>query len=134
MPACDISASIAMRAPVMGLPVASDNLRATVAGPTRAGSGEISCSIATTGDGSTCREQPAPSNIAAHANATSHLRGSYFRKLFDTPRSGSFCRIVAAPFARACRVSPLARRREYVVVHRDDHRDEHDRVIEKMEL
>ena len=36
-------------APVTGLPAASANLKVMVAGPTRAGSGEISCSIAMRG-------------------------------------------------------------------------------------
>src|SRR5271165_3126591 len=57
MPACDMSASRVMRAPETGFVPVSANLRVTVAGPTRGGSGEIACSIMTAGDESIGPEQ-----------------------------------------------------------------------------
>ena len=53
-----MSASTAIRAPAIGLEARSANLRVTVVTPTRGGSGEISCSIATEASGSTRLEQP----------------------------------------------------------------------------
>src|ERR1700722_17942447 len=48
--------------------------------------------------------------------------------------SRSFCRVVAAPLACTGHVSMLPLGRKHVVIHGDDHGDEHDRVIEKMEF
>src|SRR5579863_7324495 len=129
-----MSASIATCALGIGLPEASDNLNATVSVPTRAGSGETSCSIATKGVCSTALEQLPTSRVAPQARPTSHFAGLGFEKKSDTRRSGSLRRIVAAPLARAGHVPLLARGREHVVIHADHHGDEHDRIIEKVQL
>src|ERR1700678_495863 len=128
MPACDISASIAIRAPVTGLAAASANLKVIVSAPTRGGSGEISCSIATEVGGSTGLEQPAISKIAAQ------LTRYRTEKRQNTFRSGSFCRLVAAPLAGAVSATVVTLWREHVIVHADHHGYEHDRVVKKMEF
>ena len=82
-----MSVSIAMCAPVTGLPLASNNLRVIVADPTRTGSGEISCSTATKAkdedDDAVGREQPDSSKLAAKTTPASHLV-SPFKKGAET--------------------------------------------------
>jgi len=75
MPACDMSASIEIRAPLIGFPAASASLREIETGPTRAGSGEISCRISTNAAGSGRREQLAANRVPTQTKPTSHLLG-----------------------------------------------------------
>src|SRR4051794_7372717 len=49
MPGCNISVSSATRALVMGVPVASARFRIRVLAPTRGGSGEMACLMASPG-------------------------------------------------------------------------------------
>ena len=69
--------------------------------------------------------------LGRHARANSADPPSVFS---GAPlRGASRCLLGALlPLARARRVALFPHRREHVVVHADDHGDEHDRVVEEM--
>src|SRR5580658_10560186 len=127
MPAWDISASEAMRAPLTAWLAASETIRVTTASPTRAGQGAISCCITMPGDASGFR-QPAACHRAAQPNAAAIPHRAAGRLV----RVG--LRRTRLPFAGAYRAPPFCRGREHVVVHPDYHRNKNDRVIEQVQL
>src|SRR5258707_392543 len=68
MPACARSDSTATEAPVTAFPTASNSLKVTATCPTRAGWGEISCSIVTVREESAGLEQAVMSAVATQAH------------------------------------------------------------------
>jgi hypothetical protein len=121
-----------MCAPAMAWPPSSANFRVTVTGPTRTGCGEITVSILTEAEESGGLEQAAVYQIIRQAKPTAHFAVQCEERR-DARCLSRFFRI-AAPFARASRVSPLALGRKHMEVHSNRHGDKHDRIVEKMQF
>src|ERR1700733_12096197 len=158
MPACDMFPSIVIRAPVTAFAWASTNLRVILAGPTRAGSGVISCSIVTAGLDSTGFRQAVKvqttttkaanrqalrigSSLLSKADGRPQFSSSRLILVQGPPRhfqrSGSGSQRVCMMMSQRARAPGgicFTLGRENMVVHPDHHWNENKAVVKQMQL
>ncbi len=128
MPACDMFPSSFKRAPETGFPDPSLTRSVITAWPTRGGCGVTSEAIVTsTVDG---LRQPTMKRHKRHKPIILFVP----LRVRGINALSCYCRQRFSMQSTATRRDFFTLRRKQVVVHRDHHRDEHHRVVEKMYL